>query len=90
MKNSGEKLLERFIQLEKWFDNYTASFKSEDSKIQQNFDLKIFHTKKVLENASIISKSLQLDDLDTYIAKAAALLHDVGRFEQFKRYKTSM
>ena len=81
-------MLERFIQLEEWFDNYTAGFKSDDPKIQRNFDLKIFHTKKVLENATLISEALQLNDQDTYIAKASALLHDVGRFEQFMRYNT--
>ena len=81
-------MLKRFIQLEEWFDNYTDGFRSDDPKIQRNFNLKIYHTKKVLENSIHISEALQLNDQDTYIAKASALLHDVGRFEQFKRYNT--
>lgn len=88
VKSSGVNLLERFVQLEKWFDNYTARFQTDDPKIQRNFDLKIFHTKKVLENASFIADSLQLNDQDCYIVRASALLHDVGRFEQYKRFNT--
>lgn len=67
---------------------YIQSFKSEDAYVDQNYFLKREHTERVISNAEIICKSLELDDDSVFIAKTAALLHDVGRFSQFTRYQT--
>jgi len=78
----------KFDEFKQWFDNYTRQFKSDDEKIQRNFDLKILHTRKVYENAVVIAEALGLPEEDTFVAKVAALFHDVGRFEQFQQYNT--
>ncbi len=78
----------KFIEFKQWFDNYTKRFNSEDEKVQRNFDLKIIHTEKVYHNAVTIAKALGMPEEDVFVAKVAALFHDVGRFEQFQKYKT--
>lgn len=61
----------------------------------KNYDLrnkfieyKYWHTFRVVENAKELSELLKLNDEDTYLAETIALLHDIGRFEQLKRYNT--
>ncbi|CEG12874.1 Putative domain HDIG-containing protein (fragment) [groundwater metagenome] len=46
------------------------------------------HTYRVYRNITYISKSLNLKEEEINLAKAVALFHDIGRFEQLKQYKT--
>jgi putative nucleotidyltransferase with HDIG domain len=81
--------LEAFLpELKKWIRDYVARFASPDPKIQSAFDLKLAHTLRVCEATIDIGKSEGLLSEDLYLAEAAALLHDIGRFEQFRRYQT--
>jgi HD superfamily phosphohydrolase YqeK len=57
---------------------------------QRNLDLKIEHTHRVCEVILDIGQSLSLNTEDLRLAEAAALLHDVGRFEQYWKYRTFM
>lgn len=50
--------------------------------------LKINHTLRVVKNCEELAKSLNLSEEDTYIAKIIGLLHDIGRFKQWKNYNT--
>lgn len=50
--------------------------------------LKIDHTLRVVELCENIAKSLNLTNEEVFIAKIIGLLHDIGRFEQWKEYKT--
>ena len=77
-----------FSELEQQFDRYTSQYGSEDPKIQRNFDLKIYHTKKVCENAAGLAEDLELKEAELFVIKTAALFHDIGRFEQYHRYNT--
>ena len=52
------------------------------------FKLKIIHTYYVVDNAIMISKKLGLSDEDINLAGLIGLLHDIGRFEEIKNYKT--
>ena len=79
---------EKFNELKTWFGNYVSSFYTNDSFIQQNVILKEEHSIRVCENASLIAASEKLDNDDYFLAKAIALLHDVGRFEQISKYRT--
>ena len=45
-------------------------------------------TYRVTEEISNIGKQLGLNEDERNLATIIALLHDIGRFEQFKRYKT--
>lgn len=78
----------KLTELETWFDNYVENFKTSDGEVRKNIDLKILHTKKVYQNIIHLSKKLQLQEEKKQTAGIAALLHDIGRFEQFSRYKT--
>lgn len=50
--------------------------------------LKIDHTLRVVDLCEKIAKSLNMNEEEIYIAKIIGLLHDIGRFEQWKNYNT--
>ncbi len=50
--------------------------------------LKVDHTFRVVKLCEEIAKSLNLSEEDIELAKICGLLHDIGRFEQYKEYKT--
>jgi len=76
------------LKLKNWFEDYTAGFYSDEPIIQQNIMLKVEHTRRVCEAILIIGGSLDLSSENLSIAEICALLHDIGRFEQYKRYRT--
>ena len=49
-------------------------------------ELKIRHTYGVVNASEYIAKELSLDDENIELAKLIALLHDIGRFEQIKKF----
>jgi putative nucleotidyltransferase with HDIG domain len=71
-----------------WFNNYTKSFSSEDQVINTNIRFKIEHTGRVVDKIVEIAKSIKLSEKDMLIAETVGLFHDIGRFEQFSKYKT--
>jgi HD superfamily phosphohydrolase YqeK len=75
-------------RLRDWFEDYVIQFSSDDPIIQENMDLKAKHTRRVSEAIREIGASLDLSQEDLCIAEASALLHDIGRFEQYSRYRT--
>lgn len=81
---------QQFEQLVKWFGDYVQQFYSKDGDeyLNNNLRLKETHTHRVCGETRILAESLALNDNDTRIAETIALLHDVGRFEQFKKYRT--
>lgn len=76
--------------LKNWFSEYVHTFKNEDSELQKNIDLKEEHTKRVCKEILYIGKRLGLNDNELRLAEIIALFHDIGRFEQYTRYKTFM
>lgn len=66
------------------FENYVKSFDLTDPQIR----LKRDHTYRVVEKADLIAQSLPLTDQEKRLVHLAALFHDIGRFEQVKRYHT--
>ncbi|SDH30204.1 HDIG domain-containing protein [Pseudobutyrivibrio sp. 49] len=71
-------------QVKQLFANYTSDYNPKDPKIA----LKIAHTYKVAENSKAIAESLGLSEEDVELAWLIGMLHDIGRFEQIKRYQT--
>jgi putative nucleotidyltransferase with HDIG domain len=71
-----------------WFEDYVSRFAFDDRVIRENMDLKAEHTRRVCEAIVNIGESLDLSREDLCIAEACALLHDIGRFEQYSRYGT--
>ncbi|WP_195988363.1 HD domain-containing protein [Clostridium sp. D53t1_180928_C8] len=72
------------IEVKEAFDNYVENYDSSDEKIK----LKIEHTYRVSELCERIAKSINMSNEDIEIAWIIGMLHDVGRFEQVKRYET--
>ncbi len=66
------------------FQEYTDRYDSTDPKIK----LKIDHTYRVADLCERIAKSLKLSQEDTDLAWLSGMLHDIGRFEQLRRYHT--
>jgi len=76
----------------KFFKEYVGKFykwnTKENEKYNKNIKLKEIHTYKVYNNIIKIGKFLNLSKEHKNIAKTIALFHDIGRFEQLKRYGT--
>jgi putative nucleotidyltransferase with HDIG domain len=75
-------------QLTSWFEDYVKGFESGDPDVQENIDLKKKHTIRVREAILDIGKSIDLNEEKICLAETCALLHDIGRFEQYRRYGT--
>jgi len=71
-----------------WFDAFVRSFRTDDGYLQMNYDLKEDHTRRVCANALEIGRELGLDEGRLALIEGASALHDVGRFEQMKIYRT--
>ena len=71
-----------------WFTQYVRQFKKGDEAGLRNIILKEDHTFRVCDEILHIGEKLVLNDSQLQLAKIIALLHDVGRFEQYARYKT--
>lgn len=66
------------------FQVYASKYDLTDPKIL----LKYIHTEKVAENSERIARSLNLSESEIELAWQIGVLHDVGRFEQLRRYDT--
>jgi len=73
-------------KVKKVFADYASLYDSTNPKIA----LKIVHTYKVSELCKEIAISENLSEDDVELAWLIGMLHDVGRFEQLKRYNTFM
>lgn len=64
------------------FEHYLDGFDRNNEKIR----LKIIHTNEVVRCAGEIAKRMDLSREDRELAEVIALLHDIGRFEQVRKY----
>ncbi|MDG5815811.1 HD domain-containing protein [Chitinispirillales bacterium ANBcel5] len=71
-----------------WFDDYTTSFINSNPSIEAPLVLKQEHCLRVSHEMRKLADSLKLPESEIAICAAAGLLHDVGRFEQYKKYRT--
>ena len=69
---------------QKAFADYAAHYNAADAKVK----LKIDHTYRVAALCARIAQSLALPPVDVDLAWLSGILHDVGRFEQLRRYNT--
>lgn len=77
-----------FEGLSDWFYAYCRSFYSVSEEDRRNILLKEIHTGRVVDNMRAIVSDSPAAPQDALLAQAVALLHDVGRFPQYARYKT--
>ncbi len=79
---------ENFVRLRTWFEAYAEEFCIGDERFDSALRLKVRHTHKVVSEVDDIAHSLKLASADRCLARVMALLHDIGRFEQYARYQT--
>ncbi|MDC7126448.1 MAG: NUDIX domain-containing protein [Spirochaetales bacterium] len=75
-------------QIKDWFKDYADSFLTGEAVHDTNIKLKIEHSYKVFDAMDAICDELALKGSDRFIALACAMLHDTGRFIQYKKYRT--
>lgn len=68
----------------KVFQEYVDSF----DKTQNGIRLKNAHTYRVADLIKTLAESISFSDEEIELAELIGLLHDIGRFEQLKRYHT--
>jgi hypothetical protein len=71
-----------------WFDNYVSGFYGDDKFVNANLKLKEQHSRRVCQEMQYLADKLPLSDNQKRVAEAVALFHDIGRFEQFTKYRT--
>lgn len=70
------------------YDDYAAEFRTADRAVQAMLDLKYEHSVRVSADARAIASELSWPDDEVRLAECAGLLHDIGRFQQFTRFRT--
>ncbi len=75
-------------EFKEWFTEYVRGHYGDDEFVDYNIKLKECHTHRVCKEMRDLSAVLTLDENDSLIAETIALFHDVGRFPQFRQYRT--
>lgn len=75
-------------QIQAWFAGYVSGYLDLDPEGLKNIRLKQEHTAKVVEAMELLAAGERLAPSETCLACAVALLHDVGRFPQYRRWRT--
>ena len=70
-----------------WFDDYVAGFYGDDETVNANIKLKDDHSRRTCKEMLYLADELGLDENQKLISETIALLHDIGRFEQFVKYR---
>lgn len=79
---------QQLVTLNRWFENYVADFNDIQQDDLRNITLKVDHTHRVCEIMGLLSAGEGLNSEETTLASSIALLHDVGRFPQYRRWRT--
>lgn len=77
---------EEYQSLSAWFDGYMDSFRGGNNALPPMLELKRLHSLRVAENAALLAAMLKTGPGEVLLARAAGLLHDLGRFSQFRDY----
>ena len=84
----GAKLVFSTDRTNKWFKEFTDKYKI-DGTFHPMLDLKFKHSRRVSAICSEIAYSMEWDEEgDSWLAASVGLLHDVGRFPQYRDYST--
>jgi putative nucleotidyltransferase with HDIG domain len=79
---------DKLTALEKDFIEYADRFLIGEPSFDRNIILKREHSLRVRRESAEIVKSLDIPEHDHFLAEVAGLFHDVGRFEQYTKYRT--
>jgi hypothetical protein len=75
-------------RLTTWFRDYAASFCACDPEAAPIYRMKAAHTGRVRRGIRRLAAAEGLSGRALVLAEMAGLLHDAGRFEQYRRYRT--
>ena len=81
--------MDKLLDLTRDYDAAKAAFEAyldEYDRADDKIHLKIVHTYGVVDAAEDIARRMGLGEEDVQLAKVIGLLHDIGRFEQIKRF----
>ena len=81
-------MADRLQVLSGLYDAYADTYRGQDGVLPPMMQLKLVHTRKVVEAACAIAKGEGFDARTARACEAAALLHDTGRYEQLRVYNT--
>ncbi len=82
------KELRSLPSFHRWFGRYCRPFIAAEQNDRQPIGIKIVHCQRVRQEIALLAKALGLDGSLSFLAELTGLFHDLGRFEQFKRYRT--
>lgn len=72
----------------RWLAEYAAAFFKDDVFVNANLKLKEEHTRRVCDEMNYLTGALGLSESQRVVAETIALFHDLGRYEQFTKYRT--
>ncbi|MEN6385395.1 MAG: HD domain-containing protein [Phycisphaerales bacterium] len=75
-------------ELKKWFFDYVSGYYGNNPQVNDDIKLKEDHTKRMCADTPTITKELGFNLEQSLLAEAVSLLHDTGRFEQYRKYGT--
>ncbi len=80
------KDLETYLMI---FRDFVAEYHYNNETDQRNIDLKLYHTERVLQIAQYLIQNIDIpiDEELIPLIELSALFHDIGRFEQYKKFK---
>ena len=79
---------DQLSRLKAWFNTYTRSFLTGETRTDSPLMLKIAHTARVCDNIRHLGRSVHLTGGQMCMAEVTGLFHDLGRFVQYRRYGT--
>ena len=77
-----------FLRRKTWFDGHISPFYRNDPKYDGPLHLKAAHTERVRGLTRAIGRDMGLDEPSLRLAVSIALFHDIGRFAQYRKYRT--
>jgi len=80
--------IQHLRKFKEWFDKYVAGFYGDDEYVNANIKLKEDHSRRVCDQMLYLADELGLSKNQKLIAETIAIFHDIGRFEQFIKYRT--
>ena len=69
-----------------WFGQYVNCYRDAEGILPAALELKYRHSLRVAENARLIARGIGLVSPEINLAEGCGLLHDIGRFAQYKCY----
>lgn len=81
---------EEYARIAAWFASYTAGFRGADGALPGPLKFKLAHSGRVAADAARVAAGLRPGEGEVALARAAGLLHDTGRFVQYREHASFM